>query len=157
MLNRSVLAASLGLSLLVGCAALPEEEVGEGQGAATTSSSSSSGGTGAREAAPIATMAEAQDRFAEAKCLQCHGFEKKVVGPSFRTLAKDYADRLAKRSTTREKDALREQMITRYVKSVTRGSQWNWELSGVPMPANTEVTSAEARRLIEFVLDLPAP
>lgn len=155
MLRPLAFVASIGLSLVVGCAAPAEEDVGEGQGASSTGTSSSGGAS--REPAPIADMAEAQTRFKAAKCLMCHGFERKVIGPSFRTIADDYAARLAKRSTEREKAGLREQMVSKYVKSVTRGSQWNWDLNGIPMPANTEVSEAEARRLVEFVLDLPAP
>lgn len=154
MLRSLALVASFSLSLVVGCAAPTEEDVGEGQGASTGTASS---GEASREPGPIADMAEAQVRFKASKCLMCHGFERKVLGPSFRTIADDYAARLAKRTTEREKAGLREQTVTKYVKSVRGGSQYNWNLNGLPMPANPDVSEAEARRLVDFVLDLPAP
>lgn len=154
MLPRLAFLCSIALSLVVGCAAQQGEDFGEGQSAVT---GPSSGRASRSEATPIADMDEAKARFGAARCLTCHGFERKLVGPSFRTLADDYAERESKRPTEREKAGLREQMITRYVKSVTEGSQWKWELSGVPMPPNPDVSETEARRLIEFVLDLPTP
>jgi cytochrome c len=72
-------------------------------------------------------------------CLACHAVDRKMVGPAFKDVAAKYkgdktaADRLA----------------TKIVKG--GGGVWG----AVPMPANPQVTEAEARRLAAWVLALP--
>jgi cytochrome c len=143
------LAATLGLGVgfaLAACAApAGEEDVGDSEGA----SSASTPGTAASAPAPIRTQAEADARFREAKCLQCHAFERKVLGPSFRAVADVMASSPSSRATK----------IERLTRSVTKGSVGNWQVLGtgaVPMPANERISAAEAKELVTWIVDLAA-
>ena len=71
-------------------------------------------------------------------CLACHAVDRKMVGPAFKDIAAKYkgdktaADRLAIK--------------------IVKGGGGVW--GPVPMPANPQVTEAEARRLAAWVLTL---
>ncbi len=82
-----------------------------------------------------AAMASAD--LAKAKnCLACHSVANKVVGPAFKDVAAKYAG---------QKDA--EDKLTQ---KVLKGSSGTW--GTVPMPANAQVSEAEARTLVKWVL-----
>lgn len=84
-----------------------------------------------------AAMANAD--LAKAKnCLACHSVDKKVVGPAYKDIAKKFAG---------QKDAENE-----LVQKVLKGSVGVW--GPVPMPANTQVTEAEAHTLVKWILSL---
>ncbi len=69
-------------------------------------------------------------------CMSCHAVANKVVGPAFKDVAKKYAgDKTAE-------DAL--------VKKVMKGGSGVW--GSVPMPANPQVSEADARTLVKWVL-----
>jgi len=87
----------------------------------------------------MAVPAFADQALATAKnCMTCHTAEKKLVGPSYKEVANKYAgqagavDKLA-------------------VKIIKGGSG---VFGAVPMPANTQVNEAEAKRLAAWVLSL---
>jgi len=69
-------------------------------------------------------------------CMACHAIDKKVVGPAYKDVAAKYkgdstaADRLAAK--------------------VMKGGSGVW--GPVPMPANPQVTEAEAKKLVAWVL-----
>ena len=71
-------------------------------------------------------------------CLACHSVDVKVLGPAYKYVAKKYAG---------QKDA--EEKLVQKVLKVGSGS-WG----AIPMPANTQVTEAEARTLVKWVLSL---
>jgi cytochrome c len=82
-----------------------------------------------------AAMANAD--LAKAKnCMACHAVANKVVGPAFKDVAAKYAG---------QKDA--EDKLTQ---KVLKGGSGVW--GAVPMPANAQVTEAEARTLVKWVL-----
>ncbi len=82
-----------------------------------------------------AAMANAD--LAKAKnCMACHAVANKVVGPAFKDVAAKYAG---------QKDA--ENKLTQ---KVLKGGSGVW--GAVPMPANAQVTEAEARTLVKWVL-----
>ncbi|OWW22615.1 c-type cytochrome [Noviherbaspirillum denitrificans] len=82
-----------------------------------------------------AAMANAD--LAKAKnCLACHAVANKVVGPAFKDVAAKYAG---------QKDA-----EDKLVQKVLKGSSGTW--GAVPMPANAQVTEAEAHTLVKWVL-----
>lgn len=84
-----------------------------------------------------AAMANAD--LAKAKnCLACHAIGNKVVGPAYKDVAAKYAG---------QKDA--EDKLTQ---KVLKGGSGVW--GAVPMPANTQVTEAEARTLVKWILTL---
>src|SRR3954470_25029779 len=75
--------------------------------------------------------------LAKAKnCMACHSVNNKVVGPAFKDVAAKYAG---------QKDA--EDKLTQ---KVLKGGSGVW--GAVPMPANTQVSEAEARTLVKWVL-----
>jgi cytochrome c len=71
-------------------------------------------------------------------CMACHGVANKVVGPAFKDVAAKYAG---------QKDA--EDKLT---PKVLKGSSGVW--GPVPMPANAQVSEAEARTLVKWILTL---
>ncbi|MEB0135817.1 c-type cytochrome [Actimicrobium sp. CCC2.4] len=71
-------------------------------------------------------------------CMACHAVANKVVGPGFKDVAAKYAG---------QKDA--EDKLTQ---KVLKGGGGNW--GAVPMPANAQVSEAEARTLVKWILTL---
>ncbi len=69
-------------------------------------------------------------------CLACHSVEKKVVGPGFKDVAAKYA---------KDKDA-----AAKLAKKIREGGVGAW--GQIPMPANPQVTEAEAQTLAKWVL-----
>lgn len=81
--------------------------------------------------------AMANAELAKAKnCLACHAVASKVIGPAYKDVAAKYAG---------QKDA--EDKLTQ---KVLKGSSGVWGTS--PMPANTQVSEAEARTLVKWIL-----
>ena len=86
-----------------------------------------------------ASSAMADAALATSKnCMACHAVDKKLVGPAFKDVATKYADR---------SDAA-EKLSTKILKG--GGGTWG----PVPMPANGQVTPAEATKLATWVLGL---
>lgn len=83
------------------------------------------------------TGAFAQADLAKAKnCMACHAVASKLVGPSFKDVAAKYAGQKG------AEDKL--------VEKVIKGGAGTW--GPVPMPANPQVSEAEARSLVKWVL-----
>jgi cytochrome c len=83
------------------------------------------------------TGAMAQADLAKAKnCMACHAVATKVVGPAYKDVAAKYAG---------QKDA-----EDKLVAKVMKGGAGVW--GAVPMPANPQVSEAEARTLVKWVL-----
>ncbi|WP_034298684.1 c-type cytochrome [Herbaspirillum sp. RV1423] len=91
-------------------------------------------------ASGISTQAFAQATpadLAKAKnCLACHSVQTKIVGPAYKDVAAKYKG---------QKDA--EDKLTQ---KVLKGGSGVW--GAIPMPANPQVTEAEARTLVKWVL-----
>ncbi len=82
-----------------------------------------------------AGAAQADEALAKAKgCLACHAVDKKVVGPSYKDVAKKYT-------------AKDEAML---VEKVIKGGKGVW--GPVPMPPNPSVTPDEAKKLVTWIL-----
>ena len=69
-------------------------------------------------------------------CMACHAVDKKLVGPSYKDVSAKYAG---------QKDA-----VDKLTQKVLKGGSGVW--GAVPMPANAQVTPAEAKQLVEWVL-----
>lgn len=69
-------------------------------------------------------------------CMTCHAVANKVVGPAFKDVAAKYAG---------QKDA-EAKLVTRVIK----GGSGVW--GAIPMPANAQVSEAEAHTLVKWVL-----
>lgn len=88
----------------------------------------------------IATPAFADTALATSKnCMACHAVATKMVGPSYKDVAAKYAG---------DADA-----VKKLAMSIQKGStpgKGNW--GPVPMPANTQVSDAEAAKLAAWVM-----
>ena len=74
----------------------------------------------------------------DSACMACHQVDKKVVGPSFTDISKKYAGK-------KGADA---QLATKVLKG--GGGVWGT----MPMPANPQVSEAEAKQLVKWILTL---
>jgi cytochrome c len=87
--------------------------------------------------AVAAAPALADQALATAKnCMSCHAIDRKLVGPAYRDVATKYAG---------QKDA-----VDRLAAKIMRGGSGVW--GPVPMPANSQVNEAEAKKLAAWVL-----
>ena len=85
----------------------------------------------------VAVPAMADLALATSKnCMACHAVDKKLVGPSYKDVAAKHAG---------QKDAV-EQLTVKIMK----GSSGVY--GPVPMPANTQVSEADAKKLAAWVL-----
>ena len=95
--------------------------------------------TAAVMALGLVAGAQAQDatKLAQDKaCLACHQIDKKLVGPSYKEVAKKYAaDKGAE---------------AKLVKKVREGGSGTW--GQIPMPPNTGVNEKEAQILVKWIL-----
>jgi len=87
----------------------------------------------------IATPALADEAsLKKNNCMACHAVDKKMVGPSYKDVANKYrgqsdaADKLAKK--------------------IRAGGSGVW--GPIPMPANPQVSEAEAKKLADYILNL---
>lgn len=79
----------------------------------------------------------ADQALAQAKnCMACHAVAKKLVGPSYKEVATKYAG---------QKDA-----VDKLAAKIIKGGSGVW--GPVPMPANAQVSDAEAKKLAAWVL-----
>ena len=88
-------------------------------------------------AVTMAAPAMADEALAKSKnCMACHAVDKKLVGPAFKDVAAKYAG---------QKDA-----VDKLAVKVIKGSSGAW--GPVPMPANPQVSDAEAKTLTAWIL-----
>ena len=81
--------------------------------------------------------AMADEALAKSKnCMACHSVANKIVGPAYKDVAKKYAGD----KTAADKLAAK----------IVKGGSGVW--GAVPMPANPQVSEAEARKLAAWVL-----
>jgi cytochrome c len=81
----------------------------------------------------------ADQALATAKnCMTCHAIDKKLVGPAYKDVAAKYAG---------QKDA-----VDKLATKIMKGGSGVY--GPVPMPANTQVNEAEAKKLAAWVLSL---
>ena len=74
----------------------------------------------------------------EKNCLACHAVETKLVGPAYKDVAAKYkGDKSAE---------------AKLVQKVLKGGSGTW--GAIPMPANPQVSEAEAHTLVKWVLSL---
>ena len=69
-------------------------------------------------------------------CMACHAVDKKLVGPSYKDVAAKYkSDKTA---------------VDKLVVKVIKGGGGVW--GAVPMPANPQVSEADAKKLVAWIL-----
>jgi cytochrome c len=71
-------------------------------------------------------------------CMACHAVDKKLVGPAYKDVAAKYAG---------QKDA-----VDKLSAKILKGGSGVW--GPVPMPANAQVSDAEAKKLAAWVMTL---
>lgn len=87
----------------------------------------------------VTTPAFADLALATSKnCMACHAVDKKVVGPAYKEVAKKYA------GNAKAADMLAVKIV--------KGGSGAW--GPVPMPANSQVNEADAKKLAAWVLSL---
>lgn len=72
-------------------------------------------------------------------CMSCHAVERKVLGPSFKDIAAKY----------RDNKGAPDLMATKIMK----GGSGVW--GPVPMPANSQVSEADAKKLAAWIMSTP--
>jgi cytochrome c len=89
--------------------------------------------------AAISAPAMADEALAKSKnCMACHAVDKKLVGPAYKEVAAKYA------GNAKAVDMLATKII--------KGGSGVW--GAIPMPANTQVNEADAKKLAAWVLSL---
>ena len=90
-------------------------------------------------AALAAAPAFADQALATSKnCMACHAADKKLVGPAYKDVAAKYAGQAGAADKLAQK--------------IMKGGAGVW--GPVPMPANTQVNEAEAKKLAAWVLSM---
>ena len=69
-------------------------------------------------------------------CMACHAVDKKLVGPSYKDVAAKY---------TGQQDA-----VEKLSAKVIKGGSGVW--GPIPMPANAQITSDEAKKLVAWIM-----
>ena len=72
------------------------------------------------------------------QCMACPAVDKKLVGPSYRDVAKRYAG-----------NPQAQDLLTRSIKT---GGQGKW--GAIPMPAQTKLSEEDARKLATWILEI---
>ena len=81
-------------------------------------------------------LADAGLDLAKSKnCMACHSVQNKVVGPAYKDVAAKYAG---------------QKVEDKLVEKVMKGGSGVW--GAIPMPANPQITEAEAHTLVKWVL-----
>ena len=85
-------------------------------------------------------MSDAEAAMKKSDCFTCHAVDKKLIGPAYEWVAFRYKD---------DKDA-----IAKLTKSVKEGSSGKWTAytNGVPMTPHPQLTDAEIKTMLEWVL-----
>ena len=87
-------------------------------------------------AVPVAQADEAL--LKKHNCIACHSVDKKVVGPSYKDVAKKYKG---------QKD-----IAVKLAEKVKKGGQGVW--GPVPMPPNAQVPDADIKKMVDYILVL---
>jgi len=112
--------------------------------ASSSSSAQICSGTGAQKVCASAASINQDDAkklvaMAGTKgCLACHAVDKQVVGPAWIDVAKKYAGK--------------PKAVAELTKAIKYGNQGIW--GAVPMPAQTSLSDADAKKLAQMVLAL---
>lgn len=87
--------------------------------------------------AGVSAPALADEALAKAKgCMACHAVDKKLVGPSYKDVAKKYT----------------EADVPKLVQKVKTGGSGVW--GPVPMPPHPQVAEADIEKIVRWVLTL---
>jgi len=80
---------------------------------------------------------EVVEQLARSKgCMACHAVDRRMVGPSFKSIAERYANNSAAEANL--------------IRATMRGSSGTW--GPIPMPASRNLSEAEATQLVQWIL-----
>jgi cytochrome c len=88
--------------------------------------------------AQAADAGKAEALLKQHNCTQCHGIDKKIIGPPYKDVAAKYKG---------QKDA-----AATLAKRVKAGSKGIW--GPIPMPPNAAVSDADIKVMVDYVLGL---
>ena len=91
-------------------------------------------------AGTLASAHASEDLARQKACLACHQVNKAVVGPAFTDIAKKY------KGDKKAVDAL--------ASKVRKGGGGVWNMPMGPMPAQGQVSEAEAKQLVTWILSI---
>jgi cytochrome c len=81
----------------------------------------------------------ANEQLAQGKnCMSCHRLDSKLVGPAYKDVAAKYAGQAG--------------AVAKLTQKVMKGGAGVW--GPVPMPANPQVSEADATQLVQWILSL---
>lgn len=87
----------------------------------------------------VSNIALADANLARSKnCMACHAVNNKVLGPAFKDIAARYKGQKGAEDKLAQK--------------IVKGGSGTW--GAVPMPANTQVSDAEAHQLVQWIMTL---
>lgn len=88
----------------------------------------------------VAQAADAKALMEKSDCFSCHAIDKKVVGPSYKDVAKKYKD---------NKNA-----VAMLGQKIIQGGAGNWNAvtGGVPMPPHPQLSKADAEAMAKWVM-----
>jgi cytochrome c len=90
-------------------------------------------------AALLASPAWGDENLAKNKnCMACHALDKKLVGPSYKEVAAKYAGATG--------------AVEKLAVKIQKGGTGAW--GAIPMPANPQVSDAEAKTLAAWVMTI---
>jgi len=84
-------------------------------------------------------------------CTACHDIDKRIVGPSWMSIAKKYKD-----ATSFTFDDKNYPLVEGLMMKVSKGGSGNWITTPYPMPANDAAGTkqAEIKELVTYILSL---
>ena len=88
-------------------------------------------------ALPASNAFASADLAQKKNCMACHAVDKKLVGPAYKDVAAKYAGQADAAATLAAK--------------VMKGGSGVW--GAIPMPANPQVSDAEAKTLVQWILN----
>ena len=88
--------------------------------------------------ASAAVADELEDMMKQNGCNACHSEDKKVIGPSYKDVAAKYKGDAG--------------AVAKLTEKVKKGGSGVW--GPVPMPPNTQVKDADAKKMVELILAL---
>ena len=89
-------------------------------------------------AAPSAFAQSGEDLLKKNGCTACHAIDKKVIGPAYKEVAEKYRSDAGAAAKLQDK--------------VKKGGSGVW--GPVPMPPNTQVSDADIKAMVAYVLAL---
>lgn len=80
-----------------------------------------------------------ENTFSRYKCMMCHSVDRKIVGPSFKDVAKKYRGENAE---------------TNLIRKVSQGGYGNWGQTAMPANDKNLANQPDIKRMVKYILSL---